>query len=113
MQQVSARAVPALIDQLLEQNLQPVVLDVREPWEVALAKPRVDGARWLAVPMREIPANLARLDSTQPILALCHHGLRSRQVVAFLLQQGYPHAYNIEGGIDAWSRDVDPGVARY
>lgn len=113
MEQVCARSVPELIDQLRQRDLQPVVLDVREPWEIALARLRLVGARSLAVPMREIPARLGELDPTQPILVLCHHGLRSRQVVAFLLQQGYPHAYNIEGGIDAWSRDVDPGVARY
>lgn len=89
------------------------LLDVREPWELETARLEVPGATLVAIPMNELPARLAELDRSRLILGLCHHGVRSRQCVAFLLQQGYPHTYNIAGGIDAWSRDVDPLVPRY
>jgi rhodanese-related sulfurtransferase len=113
LQRLAVREVPAMLERLRSQGLQPVLLDVREPWERALASVSSAHASSVAIPMREIPARLAELDATQPILALCHHGMRSLQVVAFLLQQGYPHVYNIEGGIDAWSHEVDPTVPRY
>ena len=63
--------------------------------------------------MREIPARLGELDATQPVLCFCHHGASSAQVVAFLERAGFASAYSLAGGIDAWSRDVDPGVPRY
>lgn len=92
---------------------QPVLLDVREAWELQTARLDLPGAPLLHIPMRALPARLHELKRTQPILALCHHGARSAQCVAFLLQQGYVNAYNVAGGIDAWSRNVDPSVPRY
>ena len=95
----------------------PVVLDVREPWEVQTASVRQDGFRLLTIPMREIPSRLAELqaahDADQPIACLCHHGLRSRQVANYLAQSGFSEVVNLQGGIDAWSQQVDPSVARY
>jgi rhodanese-related sulfurtransferase len=90
-----------------------VLLDVREPWEVAVAAIDLPGATMRWMPMRESPARLGELDATQPVLCFCHHGARSAQVVAFLERAGFASAYNLAGGIDAWSRDVDPGVPRY
>ena len=90
-----------------------VVLDVREPWEVAVASIDLPGATMRWMPMREVPARLSELDAAQPVLCFCHHGARSAQVVAFLERAGFASAYNLAGGIDAWSRDVDPGVPRY
>ena len=65
------------------------------------------------MPMREIPSRLAELDPAQPVVCICHHGARSAQVVAFLERSGFESVYNLAGGIDAWSQDVDPSVARY
>ena len=93
--------------------VEPLLLDVREPWEFALAAIRIDGARTLHIPMNEIPARLAEIDPAQPVVCICHHGARSAQVVAFLERAGFASAYNLAGGIDAWSRDVDPRIARY
>jgi rhodanese-related sulfurtransferase len=90
-----------------------IVLDVREPWEVAVAAIDLPGATMRWMPMREIPERLGELDAAQPVLCFCHHGARSAQVVAFLERAGFASAYNLAGGIDAWSRDVDPGVPRY
>lgn len=86
-----------------------LLLDVREPWEVATAS--LPGS--LAIPMREIPARLTDIPSDRTIVCLCHHGMRSAQVAVFLERQGYADVCNLTGGIDAWSRDVDSSVPTY
>ncbi|MEO7160289.1 MAG: rhodanese-like domain-containing protein [Polaromonas sp.] len=95
----------------------PVVLDVREPWEVQTASVREDGFTLLTIPMREVPARLAELQETlgadHPIACLCHHGMRSLQVANYLAQSGFGEVVNLQGGIEAWSQQVDPSVARY
>ena len=92
---------------------EPLLLDVREPWEVQLAAIRIPGASTLNLPMGQIPQRLGELDPAQPILCICHHGMRSAQVVAFLERAGFESVYNLAGGIDAWSTHVDPSVPRY
>lgn len=91
----------------------PLLLDVRETWEFAFAAIRIDGLQTLHLPMGKVPDRLAELDPTQPVVCICHHGVRSAQVVAFLEHQGFDAAYNLAGGIDAWSVQVDPSVPRY
>jgi len=88
---------------------KPVLLDVREPWEYE--KARIAGAR--LVPMREVPGRLDELDQSQDIVAICHHGGRSLQVAAFLEKNGYNKVHNLVGGVDGWSRTVDPAVPLY
>lgn len=90
-----------------------LLLDVREPVEFRHAAIHVPGATTLHIPMGEVPQRLAELPPTQPILCICHHGMRSAQVVAFLERAGHGPVYNLAGGIDAWSQHVDPGVPRY
>lgn len=94
-------------------GMAPLLLDVREPWEVQRAAIELDGATTLNLPMGQIPQRLAELDPAQPILCICHHGVRSAQVVAFLERAGFESVYNLAGGIDAWSTKVDPAVPRY
>jgi rhodanese-related sulfurtransferase len=115
MEQIQAKDVPALLAGLTRRasDLQPLLLDVREPWEVQHASLSLAGARTVCIPMQEIPARLNELEPTQPILGLCHHGVRSLQVVAFLERQGYTSLYNIAGGIDAWAHEVDASVPTY
>ena len=90
-----------------------LLLDVREPWERDLARIELPGLAQRHLPMHEIPARWSELDPAQPVVCLCHHGARSAQVVTFLERQGHAHAYNLAGGIDAWSALVDPTVPRY
>lgn len=99
--------------QSLPAGAQPVVLDVREPWEIQTASVQADGFVLRAIPMQEIPARLGELDADQPVACLCHHGARSLRVAAFLEQQGFEMLANITGGIDAWSRERDTSVPRY
>jgi rhodanese-related sulfurtransferase len=95
----------------------PLVLDVREPWELQTASVQPDGFELLAIPMREVPARLAEIEAEhgpeRPIACLCHHGMRSLQVANYLSQNGFSEVVNIAGGIDAWSREVDSAVPTY
>lgn len=113
MQELTGPAVVALAEAQSARAAPLVLLDVREPWEVALAAIALPGAAPCFMPMREVPTRLAELDPAQPVVCICHHGARSAQVVAFLERAGFASVYNLAGGIDAWSREVDPGVARY
>lgn len=105
----------ALSDWFARQDAQgqPLVLDVREPVEAAFASVRPEGFELLQVPMHLVPLRLAELDPNRPIACLCHHGMRSYQVAAYLARNGFDHVANIAGGIDAWSAELDPAVPRY
>jgi rhodanese-related sulfurtransferase len=92
-----------------EPALRPRMLDVREEWEWQLA--HIAGAQHL--PMAQIPGRIQELDSAHPTVVICHHGMRSMQVVAFLERQGFENLHNLAGGIDAWSRQVDATVPVY
>ena len=91
----------------------PVVLDVREPSELLMASIKADGFTLLAIPMGVIPLRLSELDPEQPIACLCHHGIRSQQVATFLTQGGFTDVVNLQGGIAAWSEQIDPTVPLY
>ncbi|MEN3976415.1 rhodanese-like domain-containing protein [Emcibacter sp. SYSU 3D8] len=84
------------------------LLDVREPHEIALCK--VAGS--VDIPMQQVPQRLAELPREGTIVVMCHHGGRSLTVTNFLRQNGFG-AINLAGGIDAWARMVEPGMARY
>jgi rhodanese-related sulfurtransferase len=92
---------------------KPVVLDVREPWELQTASVKADGFELVAMPMRSVPARHMELQRDQPIACLCHHGSRSAQVVHFLMQNGFTNIVNVQGGINAWSSEVDPSIPTY
>lgn len=91
---------------------QPVLLDVREDWELQTASVSPEGLQFVHMPMQSIPARLDELDKTRPIACLCHHGSRSMQVATFLERQGF-EVINVAGGIHAWSSQVDPSIPVY
>ncbi|HTU71226.1 MAG TPA: rhodanese-like domain-containing protein [Candidatus Baltobacteraceae bacterium] len=86
-----------------------VLLDVREPDEIAIA--RIADSVW--IPMREIPARIRELDPAVPVAVYCHHGGRSERVAAFLAAQGFSDVVNVDGGIDAYAERIEPALARY
>jgi len=86
-----------------------VLLDVREHVEREIAT--VADARH--IPMREIPGRLVELDRAIPLVVMCHTGGRSRRVAEFLVGNGFSKVFNLRGGIDAWSTEIDPQVPRY
>jgi rhodanese-related sulfurtransferase len=86
------------------------LIDVREQWEFAAT--HVDGS--VLMPMGEIPVRFqSELKPEERLVVMCHHGVRSMNVTAWLRNQGFEQAQSMRGGIDAWSREVDPKVARY
>ena len=89
----------------------PRLIDVREAGEFAVA--HIAGAELL--PLSQWPAIAAEklTDPAQPLLLLCHQGMRSGQATAFLMQSGFADVTNIAGGIAAWSEEIDPSVPRY
>ena len=101
------------VDQLKERLASadpPLLLDVREPWEYQAA--HIAGSKLM--PMGEIPGRAHQeLDEEQPIVVLCHHGVRSLSVANWLQQQGFEQAQSVRGGIDLWSQVIDPSVPRY
>lgn len=87
----------------------PLLLDVREAWEFETA--RIAGAR--LVPMGEVAGRLSEIGADREVVAICHHGNRSARVALFLEKNGYRKVHNLVGGVDAWSRTVDPAVPLY
>ncbi len=88
----------------------PVLLDVREPWEFQAASL----PNSLLMPMGDVTSRAhAELDPDAHIVVLCHHGQRSLSVAMWLRGQGFERAQSLAGGIDAWSRVIDPSVPRY
>ncbi len=103
---------PSEVKRRLDAGEKLHLIDVREPHEFAQA--RIEGAE--LIPMRTVPAALQSLDARAdeaPLIAYCHHGVRSLNVVNWLREQGIEACQSMTGGIDAWSLMVDPAVPRY
>jgi rhodanese-related sulfurtransferase len=104
---------PLELKPFLQAEPHAQLLDVREPWELQQSRLVLPGATALEIRMQDVPSRLHDLSIDQPVVCICHHGMRSAQVVAYLQRQGYTRAYNLTGGIDAWSKQVDAAVPRY
>jgi rhodanese-related sulfurtransferase len=101
---------PEEVKAKLDQGEPLTLLDVREPWEFETA--RMNGATLM--PMGDVPSRAHQeLDPDHHIVVVCHHGVRSMNVTAWLRQQGFEKAQSMRGGIDAWSRQVDQKVPVY
>ena len=86
------------------------LIDVREPWEFETAHI----ANSVLMPMGDVPARAHQeLDPEERLVVMCHHGVRSMNVTAWLRNQGFEQVQSLRGGIDAWSAEVDPKVPRY
>jgi|SRR5690348_3180538 rhodanese-related sulfurtransferase len=98
------------VKQKLDSSEPLVLVDVRELWEYDVS--RIPGARHM--PMSEVPTRAPQeLDPGAHIVVFCHHGVRSMHVVNWMRQQGFSNAQSMQGGIDAWSRTVDPSIPLY
>jgi rhodanese-related sulfurtransferase len=86
-----------------------LIIDVREAEEYELA--RIEGAHLL--PLSRFNEWASALDPEAELVVMCHHGIRSAQVCAYLARQGFKNVYNLEGGIDLWSCEIDRTVPRY
>jgi|SRR5277367_1478189 len=100
---------PREVKSMLDRGEKFLFVDVREKWEFETS--RIEGA--VLVPMSEIPGNLAKFEGADQIVLVCHNGVRSLDAAAWLRSQDVPGAKSMVGGIDRWSAEIDPGVARY
>lgn len=100
---------PAEVKARLDRNEPLLLVDVREPWEFEMC--RIQGAK--LVPLGSVAANLQMIDAADDVVVYCHHGRRSLEAVAWLRQQGVEGARSMAGGIERWSREIDPNVPRY
>ena len=101
---------PEAFAQQRKQQHSPLLLDVREPWEFQTA----NIPNSLLMPMGEVTSRAHNeLDPDAPIVVMCHHGARSLNVALWLRDQGFANAQSLAGGIDAWSRSIDPNIPRY
>lgn len=101
--------MPEEVKVQLEGASHPVLLDVREPWEIEIA--HIDGSK--NIPMGDVPMRVQELDPEEHIIVVCHHGVRSLNVTNWLRQQGFENVQSMRGGIDLWSCTVDPKVPVY
>jgi adenylyltransferase/sulfurtransferase len=108
-----AADVPAISVQELKRKLdarEPIqLIDVREPFENDIA--RIDNAQ--LIPLGELPARLNELDHESCLVVHCHTGMRSAQATQLLRGAGFRNVFNLEGGIDRWSDEIDPTVQKY
>lgn len=88
---------------------QPLLLDVREPWEYEYCHI----ADSTLLPMGEIPQRLTEIDRARPVVVICHHGMRSLQTATYLKANGFTQLLNLQGGVDAWANEVDPTMKKY
>ncbi|MEO8376870.1 MAG: rhodanese-like domain-containing protein [Candidatus Sumerlaeota bacterium] len=102
---------PAELKQRLDGGEKIVLIDVREPEEVAICQ--IEGS--LKIPMGDIPSRVTELEefADDEVIVYCHHGVRSGHVQRFLLNHGFANVRNLVGGIDRYASDVDPAMARY
>ncbi len=104
---------PTELLDFLAEHPGSVLLDVREPWEVAQASIALQGVELRAVPMNQVPEVMQQWAQDQTTVCICHHGVRSAQVGRYLESSGWSDVVNLSGGIDAWSTLVDSSVPRY
>jgi len=97
------------LQQRLEQDKPPLIIDVREPWEIQLCSlPDT-----VQIPMGAITQRLDELDPDRETVVLCHHGIRSQHVAVYLQRAGFTQLHNLRGGINAWARELDPHMETY
>jgi rhodanese-related sulfurtransferase len=104
---MSPAAVAAMMSN--PQHPAPVLLDVREPWEFEIC--HIAGAR--LVPMGVLAERMSELDPAAETVVVCHHGIRSARVGAYLESRGFRNVVNLEGGVAAWAEQVDPDMPAY
>jgi adenylyltransferase/sulfurtransferase len=97
------------LDRRLRDGETLAVLDVREPWELEVARLPAT----LDIPMNELPERIGELPRDKPLAVLCRSGARSLRVTQYLRQLGFEQASNVAGGILAWADRIDPGVSKY
>lgn len=109
---MSAQELPVEVTVQQAEDLRKqgaAIVDVRETWEYEQG--HIEGA--LHIPLGELTARADEVPTDRPVVINCHHGGRSMRAVQFLRSQGHNHISNMQGGLDRWSLEIDPSIARY
>lgn len=111
MRELNAQQLKVYLDacQLEPDSQQPLLLDVRQPWEIDTCKIKNS----IFIPMAKIPAKMESMDSNRETVVICHHGIRSRSVARYLEQHGFSNIINLSGGVAQWAKTVDHQMATY
>jgi rhodanese-related sulfurtransferase len=106
MRELSAQELKAHLETCDE---QPLLLDVRQPWEYEVCK--IENS--VLLPMSQIPSEFRSLDFERETVVICHHGIRSRRVGRYLEEAGFSNIINLSGGVAQWAQTVDKEMATY
>ena len=111
MQELSAQQLQTYLEECLldTEKQQPLLLDVRQPWEFDVCK--IDNS--ILVPMSQIPGGIDSLDTDRETVVICHHGIRSRSVGQYLEKAGFKNIINLSGGVAQWAKTVDNQMSTY
>ena len=100
---------PLEIKEMIASNPSLKIVDVREQWE--FDKCHIESSKH--IPMGKIPDSIDYFEGSSEYVIVCHHGIRSRTVALYLEQNGVNNLYNLTGGLEKWSDDVDPDMEKY
>lgn len=100
---------PQELKQKLDQSVEVILIDVREPWETQMGV--IAGAK--LIPLNTIPANMEIFANAEEVIIYCHHGMRSLNAATWLRSQGVDGARSLTGGTERWSTEIDPKLPRY
>ena len=105
----STRITPRELKSKLDRNEKITLIDVRErdEWEIC----HIEGSK--LIPLGELSNRLEELDRDGLTILYCHHGMRSAHALLLLKQRGFKNLRSLQGGIAAWSDQVDPHMKRY
>ena len=101
--------LPQALKQMMDEGKDFVLLDVREQHEYKMT--HIEGTK--LIPIGEIPHRAAELNPYDEIVVYCHHGIRSLDATYLLQQIGFKRVSSLVGGIDRWSREIDPNINQY
>lgn len=100
---------PQELSTLIKKEEALTILDVREPFEHDICL--IPGS--LCIPLGQIPEKASEIPNDKPIVAICHHGIRSQKAIDFLVQNGFDNMHNLDGGIDRYALEADKSLATY
>jgi molybdopterin/thiamine biosynthesis adenylyltransferase/rhodanese-related sulfurtransferase len=102
---------PTELKTRLDRGDRLTIIDVREPFEWEIGNLEPYGAR--LIPLKQVPQRMDEIDPDEEIVLQCRSGARSARAAEYLRQHGYERVWNLDGGILAWSDEVDPSIPKY
>ncbi len=99
------------LKELVDRGEPVTLIDVREPYEWSIGNLEPEGAK--LIPLGELATRVGEIDAKSDVVVYCRTGARSARAADFLRDQGFANVRNLEGGIRAWSEEIDPSIPKY